>query len=83
MMLNTMAMFPTFVICHRIDLRAYAKARGLEIVQEYIDYASGSKNDRENYLRLFDDVRKRRTDCVFICKVDKFARSIKELITAL
>ncbi|MBI2417435.1 MAG: recombinase family protein [Ignavibacteriales bacterium] len=28
-----------------IDLRAYANVRGLEIVHEYIDYSSGSKND--------------------------------------
>ena len=41
-----------------IDLRGYAKARDLNVIQEYIDYASGSKNDRKNYLKLFDDVRK-------------------------
>jgi DNA invertase Pin-like site-specific DNA recombinase len=66
-----------------IDLRAYAKARGLNIVQEYIDYASGSKNDRENYMKLFDDVRKRRTDAVLVWKFDRFARSTKELVNAL
>lgn len=66
-----------------IDLRAYANVRGLEIVHEYIDYASGSKNDRENYIRLFDDVRKRRADVVLVWKFDRFARSTKELINAL
>ena len=66
-----------------IDLRAYAKARGLEIVKEYIDYASGSKSDRENYLKLFDDVRKRKCDVVLVWKFDRFARSTKELINAL
>ena len=66
-----------------IDLRAYALARGLDIVREYIDYASGSKNDRENYMKLFDDVRKRRADAVLVWKFDRFARSTKELINAL
>ena len=66
-----------------IDLRAYALARGLDITKEYIDYASGSKNDRENYMKLFDDVRKRKTEVVLVWKFDRFARSTKELINAL
>ena len=66
-----------------IDLRAYALARGFEIVKEYIDYASGSKNDRENYLKLFSDARSRKTDCIIVWRFDRFARSTKELINAL
>jgi len=65
------------------DLRQYAEARKLNVVQEYIDYASGAKFDRENYKKLFDDVRKRRTDAVLVWKFDRFARSTKELINAL
>ena len=66
-----------------IDLRGYAQARGLEIIKEYIDYASGSRNDRENYMKLFNDVRKQKTDVVLVWKFDRFARSTKELINAL
>ena len=66
-----------------IDLRQYAKARKLKIVREYIDYASGAKSDRENYKKLFDDVRKRKTDVVLVWKFDRFARSTRELINAL
>jgi DNA invertase Pin-like site-specific DNA recombinase len=66
-----------------IDLKQYAEARGLNIVREYIDYASGSKSDRVNYKKLFDDVRKRKTDSVLVWKFDRFARSTKELINAL
>lgn len=66
-----------------IDLRAYAQARGLTIIREYVDYASGSRNDRENYVKLFDDVRKRKTDAVLVWRFDRFARSTKELINAL
>lgn len=66
-----------------IDLREYAKARKLNVVSEYIDYASGSRSDRENYRKLFDDVQKRKTDVVLVWKFDRFARSTKELIIAL
>jgi len=65
------------------DLRQYAEARKLKVVREYIDYASGAKSDRENYKKLFDDVRKRKTDIVLVWKFDRFARSTRELINAL
>lgn len=65
-----------------IDLRQYAKARKLNVVKEYIDYASGAKSDRTNYKKLFDDVRKRKSDVVLICQFDRFALSTKELINA-
>lgn len=65
------------------DLREYAKARKLKVVEEYIDYASGAKSDRPNYKILFDDVRKRKTDAVMVWKFDRFARSTKELLNAL
>lgn len=66
-----------------IDLRSYAEARKLNIVKEYIDYASGSRNDRENYQKMLNDVRKMKTDAVLVWKFDRFARSTKELINAL
>lgn len=65
------------------DLRQYAFARKLKVVREYIDYASGAKSDRENYKKLFNDVRKRKTDIVLVWRFDRFARSTKELINAL
>lgn len=65
------------------DLRQYADARKLKVVREYVDFASGAKSDRENYKKLFDDVRKRKTDVVLVWKFDRFARSTRELINAL
>jgi DNA invertase Pin-like site-specific DNA recombinase len=65
------------------DLRGFAKARNFQIVHEYVDYASGSRNDRENFQRLLNDVRKRRTDILLVWRFDRFARSTKELINAL
>lgn len=60
-----------------IDLRSFAQGRNLQIVEEYVDYASGAKNDRANYLKVFDAVRKRKTDAVLVWKFDRFARSTK------
>lgn len=65
------------------DLRSYAELRKLRVVEVYIDYASGAKSDRVNYQKLFNDVRKRKTDVVLVWKFDRFARSTKELINAL
>ena len=68
---------------HLSDLREYAKVRKLDVVKVHIDYASGAKSDRVNYNKLFDDVRKGKTDIVLVWKFDRFARSTKELINAL
>ena len=65
------------------DLLAYAKARKLNVIKKYIDYVSGTKSDRVNFRKLFDDVRKGKTDIVFVWKFDRFFRSTKELINAL
>lgn len=65
------------------DLKLYAELRKLRVVEVYVDYASGAKSDRVNYQKLFNDVRKRKTDVVLVWKFDRFARSTKELINAL
>jgi len=65
------------------DLRDYCQARKLKVVKEYVDYGSGVKNDRANYLAMLDDARKRKCDCVIVWKFDRFARSTKELVNAL
>ena len=65
------------------DLLAYARARKLNVVKKYIDYASGGKSDRTNYKKLFDDVRKRKCEAILVWRFDRFARSTKELINAL
>ena len=41
-------------------LRDYAKALGGEVVEEYIDLASGGSGDRENFLRMLSDAEKRK-----------------------
>ena len=65
------------------DLRQYAMARGLEIL-EYVDTGfSGAKQNRPALDRLMEDARKRRFDCILVWRFDRFARSTKHLLLAL
>ncbi|NQY74379.1 MAG: recombinase family protein [Candidatus Margulisbacteria bacterium] len=64
-------------------LRDYAKKRDFHIFNEYVDIISGKTETRENYDRLFANVRKRKIDIVLVWRFDRFARSTKALIIAL
>jgi DNA invertase Pin-like site-specific DNA recombinase len=57
-----------------IPLRDYAKALGGEVVQEYIDLASGGSPDRVNFLKMFDDADKRKFDLVLVWALDRLSR---------
>jgi len=67
----------------RKDLLKYVEARGLEIFEIYEDKASGTNDRRTNLKRLLDDVSKRKFDIVLIWKLDRFFRSLKDLINTL
>jgi len=63
-------------------LRAYAHARGLELVEEhvYIDHGiSGAKDRRPALDRLMADARARRFDVLAVTKLDRLARSVRHL----
>ena len=64
-------------------LREYAERRGFQRVGEYIDYASGTREDRPQYQALLDTVRKRQVDIVLVWRYDRFARSTQALVQAL
>ncbi len=66
-----------------LPLREYATARGFEIVSEYVDVISGSKDSRPELARLMADAKRRRLDAVAVWKFDRFARSTRHLVTAL
>ncbi len=57
-----------------VPLRDYAKALGGEVVQEYIDLASGGSGDRVNFLKMFDDADKRKFDLVLVWALDRLSR---------
>jgi DNA invertase Pin-like site-specific DNA recombinase len=63
------------------ELRAYAKARGFEIVAEYVDEGvSGTKEKRPALDRLLADAHRRRFDVVLAWKLDRLGRSLGHLI---
>ena len=66
-----------------ITLRDYAEHRDFEIVGEYIDYASGTREDRPQYQALLEAARKRQVDVVLVWRYDRFARSTQALVQAL
>jgi len=65
------------------QLKQFAKDRGFDIVKVYKEKASGKHNDRPQFQKLLDDVRKRRTDAVLVWKLDRLARSTRELLNRL
>ena len=66
-----------------IVLREYAERRGFDLIGEYIDYASGTREERPQYRQLLDLARKRQVDVVLVWRYDRFARSTQALVQAL
>src|SRR5215475_9197320 len=67
-----------------LPLRQYAAARGLRIVQEYVDNGfSGLKDLRPQLDRLMKDAHRRAFDAVLVFKLDRFGRSTSHLIRSL
>lgn len=62
------------------EVKAYAGRMGWNIA-EYSDKMSGSKTRRPGLDRLMDDARLRKIDIVLVWKMDRFGRSLKDLIT--
>ena len=50
---------------------------------EYVDYASGTREDRPQYQALFSAARRRQLDVVLVWRYDRFARSTPALVNAL
>ena len=65
------------------ELREYAARRGWEIVGEYVDCISGSKEQRPELNRLMADAHRRHFDAVLVWKIDRFGRSLKHLVNSL
>ena len=65
------------------EMREYCKRMGWEIYREYVDYESGSKAGREEFQEMLNDARLKRFDILLVWKLDRLARSIKQLIETL
>ena len=66
-----------------LALREYAERRGFRLVGEYVDHASGSRDDRPQYRALLAAAHKRQLDVVLVWRYDRFARSTQALVNAL
>ncbi len=65
-------------------LREFAERSGYEVVKEYVDHGvSGTKASRPALNELMDTARKRELDAVLVYRFDRFARSVRHLVTAL
>ena len=67
-----------------LELRKYAEARGWRVVEEFIDHGvSGAKDQRPALNALMVAARKRKIDVVLVARFDRFARSVRHLVSAL
>jgi DNA invertase Pin-like site-specific DNA recombinase len=66
------------------ELREYAARRGWTITEEFVDQGvSGCKESRPALNRLMADARRRRFEIIACWKIDRFGRSLKQLVNAL
>src|SRR5882672_6943981 len=68
-----------------ISLREFAERRGWVIYEEYIDNGfSGTKSSTRPALqRLWKDARQRKFDVVAVWKLDRYGRSLRDLVNSL
>lgn len=62
------------------ELRRYADAMGWQVVEVHQDTMSGAKAARPGILAILKSVRTRRIDVVLVWKLDRFGRSVKDLL---
>jgi len=64
-------------------LRELITQRGWELVKVYSDRASGARESRPGLNQLLADARRGQLDAVCVWRFDRFARSVRQLLTAL
>jgi DNA invertase Pin-like site-specific DNA recombinase len=66
-----------------LKLREYSKAHGWEIYAEFHDYISGAAPVKPALEKMLKEGRARHYDAVLIVRLDRLARSTKQLLTLL
>jgi putative DNA-invertase from lambdoid prophage Rac len=61
------------------ELMTYCQKQGWDVVQ-YADTASGSNAPRPDFKRLMEDCRVRKVDVLVVWKLDRFGRSLQEVL---
>lgn len=68
----------------RSELLAYAESRKWQVIHVYEDHGiSGSTENRPQLRQLMKDAQARRFDLVLVWKLDRFARSLKNLLNSI
>ncbi len=63
------------------EVREYAARMGWELSAEYVDKGvSGTKRDRPALSRLLKDAQQHKFDLVLVWKIDRFGRSLQNLV---
>jgi len=57
-----------------VQLRAFAATQGWTIWKEYVDYESGSREDRPQFQAMFQDASKRSFDVLLFWSLDRLSR---------
>lgn len=65
------------------ELREFAEHRGFNIIEEYIDRMTGSKDSRPALNQLMADASRRKFDTILVWKLDRFGRSLRHLVNAI
>jgi len=64
-------------------LKEFCERSGHEIYNVYSETRSGEKGNREKFMELMRDVEARKFDAVVVLKLDRFARSMLDLLTSV
>ena len=67
----------------RAPLEQLCQARGWTISKSYSDRSSGANLNRPEFKRLIEDAHKGLFDVVVVWSLDRWARSLKELISSI
>jgi DNA invertase Pin-like site-specific DNA recombinase len=64
-------------------LEEFCKRSGHEIYEIYSETVSGAKSKREKFMELMRDVEAHKLDAVVVLKLDRFSRSMLDLLTSV
>mgnify|MGYP001024623132 CR=1 FL=1 len=64
-------------------LKEFCERSGHEIYNVYSETRSGAKGNREKFMELMRDIEARKFDAVVVLKLDRFARSMLDLLTSV
>lgn len=65
------------------ELKEFAGYRDWEVVSVYEDKATGTNTKRPEFQAMLEAARQRKFDVLLVWKLDRFARSMKDLVTHL